>query len=72
MNFNSIEDLYESSNALQFLSRQSIHIRHNGTTSQITLYPFLGPPPFQQANTSITLEGITQATPNKQNTKDHN
>ena len=69
--FNSIEDLLESSNALRFLSLQSIHIRYKGTALQITLEPLLEKLHFQQTSKSITLDGMSQDTPNRENTKDH-
>jgi hypothetical protein len=71
INFNSIECRSESSKALLFLSRHISHIKHEGIAFHIT---FLLEEALllQQANSSETLQGITQCIPTMQKIKDHN
>ena len=55
-----------------FLLRQIHHIKQCNTSlqkSMLQCYPNL---PYQDSNNSMTLCGITQWIPNRQNTKDHN
>ena len=55
----------------RFLSRQITHITHNGTAPHtLTLWDFRKEP-IQLAINSNTVLGITQTTPNRQNTMDH-
>ena len=61
--FNSVEDLSNPSNALWLRSLQISHIRHNGTAFQMTPLLLLAKLPFQLANTSKTVNGITHCIP---------
>ena len=60
------------SKLLVFFSRQIHHIKQWGTSLQKSMLRCCPNLPYQDSNNSITLWGITQWIPNKQNTNDHN
>ena len=59
------------SNTCWLHSRQKVHVRHKGTAPYRSALRGLPKLPFQPANNPITLLGIAQWSPNKQNTSDH-
>ena len=59
------------SKLLAFLSRQIHHNKQWGTILHNSMFLCCPNIPYQDSNNSITLWGITQWTPNKQNTNNH-
>ena len=65
----SSKDRSHPSKHLAFLSLKIHHIKQCGTSLQKPILQWHPNLPYQDSNNSITLCGITQWIPNKQNTK---
>ena len=65
-------DRSQSSKHLAFHSRHMHQNKQCGTNLHKPIFRCLPNFPYQEANTSLTLYGITQYIPNKQKTIDHN
>ena len=65
-------DRSQSSKYLAFHSRHKHQNKQCGTNLHKSIFRCLPNLPYQEANNSLTLYGITQCIPNKQKTIDHN
>ena len=68
----SSKDRSRPSKKQAFLSLQIHHIKKCGTSLQKSILRCRPNLPCQDSNNSITISDITQCSPNKQNTNEHN